>query len=147
MTDTSPLKILQPVSPYTLREGHSNYHLLKPLHESIELNPLSDDIETLLDNIYKKEAVLWKWECEQGSGILITYIRSFPKHPRLLFVTNLRGKGYIENIGLIEADVTQIAKDFNCSHVVGEVMSVGLVKVYERLGAKAIYAMYREVPN
>lgn len=137
----NPLKILKWVAPQDLLEGQPYHHLLVPLKESIESNPLSDDIETLLKMIYEKKAVLWTW----GDGILITYLKSFPKHKNVLVMTNLRGKGYIQNIGLIEHDINEIAKAFDCPFIIGETMSAGLVKVYERLGAKAIYSLYREV--
>jgi hypothetical protein len=143
----NPMRILKWVTPDSLREGHSNAHLVRLLHESIVKNPLSDDIEALLNNIYAKSAVLWTWKNEHGEGILITYLKSFPQHPKVLVMTNLCGEGYLRNLAEIEHDITELARSFECTHIIGEVMHQGLVKVYEKLGARAIYQMYREVPK
>lgn len=106
----------------------------------MRVDPLSIQLEQLLDGIESRECVLWTW----GQGVLITEIKDLPAG-RVLYVTNVRGKGYLQHLHLIDADVTSYAKALGVKYLVGEVVSAGLAKKYQKRGAEVLHRVVREI--
>lgn len=139
MSELEPFKILRPVHYVELDQRED---LKRLLAESMENDPLSLSIEELLDGIDSRECVLWIWK--EGQGMLITEVKDLPAG-RVLYVTNVRGEGYLQHLAEIDADVESYAKTIGVRYLVGEVASLGLLKVYEKRGARAFHRVLREV--
>ena len=129
--------ILEPLTPEALLARHD---LLRLLHESIINDPMSMTEDALLEEIYERKAIVWTW----GQGIIITSFQD-TERGRVLFLSNVRGKGYLANISKIDADIESHAKCIGARYIVGDVPSKGLVRVYESRGARTIHRVVREV--
>lgn len=132
-------KILRPVHYVELNQRED---LKRLLYESMEADVLSLTIEELLDGIESRECVLWTWG--DGKGILVTEVRDLPRG-RVLYVTNVRGEGYLKFLPEIDSDVESYAKSIQCNYLVGEVASEGLLRMYQKRGAVVMHRVLREV--
>lgn len=135
--ELQPFKILRPVHYIELDQRED---LKRLLHESMERDPLSLSIEELLDGIESRECVLWTW----GEGILITEVRDLPAG-RVVYITNVRGVGYLQHLAEIDSDVESYAKAVQAKFMIGEVSSLGLVKMYQKRGAHTMHRVLREI--
>lgn len=136
-TELAPFKILRPVHYVELDQSSE---MKRWLHESMEADPLSLTIEELMDGIESRECVLWTW----GQGILITEVRDLPAG-RVVYITNVRGEGYLQHLAEIDSDVESYAKAVQAKFMIGEVASLGLVKMYQKRGAHTMHRVLREI--
>lgn len=134
---TEGFKILQPVHYHELLVRKD---LMVLLEESMRVDPLSITLEQLMDGIETRECILWTW----GKGILITEVKDLPQG-RVLFITNVRGEGFLQNLHLIDEDILSYARAIGVDYMVGEVWHPGLVKAYVKRGAKVMHRVLREV--
>lgn len=129
--------MLRPITPTELQDNPKLYDLLI---KSINGYPLSLKPEDLVREIVSGKSILWTW----GDGVLMTTQADEGMY-KVLYVTNVAGEGYLENIDEIDKEVTRHAKAVGARYIIGDVPSKALVKIYERRGGKPLFRVMREV--
>lgn len=106
-----------------------------------KLNPLGDKPADVIRKIAGQNLSFWRLRKDDADVRLILEIRVHPGGNELL-IFGLFGRGLLRHVPECLAFCKLVANKYFCVRITGEVYSKGLMKLYEKLGAKPVFTKY-----
>lgn len=129
-----PLEVLRYVDPNDITVDH--------LANFVKLEQTTWDgtqAEDWLSDI--KIGASFLWECEGADAVVITRVVARGQ-TRELSVDGVAGRGIMAHAGAVARDLLVIAGQYNCQFVGGDAIPMGLRRLYDHMGMRAVSVHY-----